>query len=76
MDVQSGNLYWPTTFPNKPTYPALEEDIKCDVLVVGGGSSGAQCAHLLSDTDLSVVVVDKQAVGSGSTSSIRHLFNI
>ncbi|MBM4763181.1 FAD-dependent oxidoreductase [Bacillus sp. B15-48] len=69
MDLQSGKFYWPTTFPNTPTYPILEDDIKCDVLIIGGGSSGAQCAHYLSDTNLDVVVVDKRKIGTGSTST-------
>jgi glycine/D-amino acid oxidase-like deaminating enzyme len=68
MDLKSGKFYWETTFPNAPEYPVLEEDIHCDVLIIGGGSSGAQCAHLLSETDLNVVLVDKQRAGSGSTS--------
>ncbi|NBI29221.1 NAD(P)/FAD-dependent oxidoreductase [Chengkuizengella marina] len=68
MDLFSGKLYWPTTFINPPSYPVLEEDIKCDVLIIGGGSSGAQCAYMLSDTDLDVVVVDKRKIGMGSTS--------
>lgn len=67
MDLQSGKFYWQTTLPNIPSYPVLEDDINCDVLIIGGGSSGAQCAHFLSDTDLDVVVVDKRKIGTGST---------
>lgn len=69
LDLQSGKFYWPTTFQNTPTYPILENDVKCDVLIIGGGSSGAQCAHYLSDTDLNVIVVDKRKIGTGSTST-------
>lgn len=69
MDLQSGKLYWPTTVTNPPSYPKLEEDITCDVLIIGAGSSGAQCAHFLADKGLSVVVVDKRKVGEGSTST-------
>ncbi|GGM27915.1 oxidoreductase [Paraliobacillus quinghaiensis] len=67
MDLQSGKFYWPSTFPDAPSYPMIEQDIACDVLIIGGGSSGAQCAHYLSDTDLKVVVVDKRKIGLGST---------
>lgn len=68
MDLHSGKFYWETTFPNAPNYPVLEKDINCDVLIIGGGSSGAQCANYLSDCDLDVVVVDKRKIGTGSTS--------
>lgn len=69
MNIQSGTYYWPTTFPDAPTYPALEEDVYCDVLVVGGGSSGAQCAYYLAHYPLDVVVIEKSRIGSGSTST-------
>lgn len=69
MDLQSGKLYWPTTVVNPPSYPKLETDISCDVLIIGAGSSGAQCAHILCEQGLSVVVVDKRKAGEGSTSS-------
>lgn len=65
MDLQSGKLYWPTTVTNPPSYPKLEENITCDVLIIGAGSSGAQCAHFLCNQGLSVVVVDKRKVGEG-----------
>ena len=67
MNLQSGKFYWQTTFPSPPSYPPLEEDIECDVLIIGGGSSGAQSAHLLSDSGLKVVLVDKRKIGTGST---------
>ncbi|WP_053361174.1 FAD-dependent oxidoreductase [Bacillus sp. FJAT-27251] len=69
MNVQSGKYYWPATLADPPSYPALEEDLHCDVLIVGGGSSGAQCAYYLADTSLDVVVIEKNTAGSGSTSS-------
>ncbi|MET3195712.1 FAD-dependent oxidoreductase [Bacillus sp. OAE603] len=69
MNLQSGTYYWPTTFPDAPSYPALEADLSCDVLIIGGGSSGAQCAYYLSDTNLDVVVIEKSTIGCGSTSS-------
>jgi len=69
MNLQSGKYYWPTTFPDAPSYSALEEDLCCDVLIIGGGSSGAQCAYYLADTNLNVVIIEKSTIGSGSTSA-------
>lgn len=69
MDLQSGKLYWPTTVVNPPSYPKLEEDLSCDVLIIGAGSSGAQCANILNEQGLKVVIVDKRKAGEGSTST-------
>lgn len=66
MDLSTGKTYWDKTFKGLQ-YPALEEDLECDVLIVGSGSSGAHCAYFLSDTDLSVALVDKRDISSGST---------
>lgn len=69
MNLQTGTYYWPDTLPSPPSYPTLHEDTNCDVLIVGGGSSAAQCAYYLADTSLDVVVIEKNMIGSGSTST-------
>jgi glycine/D-amino acid oxidase-like deaminating enzyme len=69
MNVMSGTYYWPATFPSPPSYPRLEGDLDCDVLIVGGGSSAAQCSYYLADSGLKVAVIEKGKIGSGSTSS-------
>ncbi|PLS02267.1 NAD(P)/FAD-dependent oxidoreductase [Neobacillus cucumis] len=69
MNLQSGTYYWPTTFPDAPTYPSLNEDVSCDVLIIGGGSSAAQCAYYLADSGLDVAAIEKNTIGSGSTST-------
>ncbi|TGB02815.1 NAD(P)/FAD-dependent oxidoreductase [Halobacillus salinus] len=73
MNIQSGTYYWPNTMKEVPTYPSVDEDISCDVLIVGGGSSGAQCAYYLSDTDLNVVLIEKNMVARGSTATNTSL---
>lgn len=36
MNLHTGTYYWPTTFPDAPTYTALDKDLYCDVVVFGG----------------------------------------
>ncbi|QKS72907.1 FAD-dependent oxidoreductase [Paenalkalicoccus suaedae] len=67
MKLVTGSSYWATTLPTPKTYPAVTEPITCDVLIVGGGSSAAQCAYYLADQGLDVVVVEKNEIGHGST---------
>ncbi|MFE7063566.1 NAD(P)/FAD-dependent oxidoreductase [Sutcliffiella sp. NPDC057660] len=69
MNLQSGSYHWPTTLPVAPFYPSLEEDIACDVLIIGGGGSAAQCAYYLADKGLEVAVIEKGRIASGSTSA-------
>lgn len=69
MNLHNGKFYWPETYHPKTTFPMLEEDIKTDVLIIGGGGSGTQCAYRLANSGLSITVVDQRAFGQGSTSS-------
>lgn len=68
MNIKSGLLYWPTTFPhNHLEYNPLKENIECDYVIVGSGVTGAQSAYFLSESGASVVVVDKRKIAYGST---------
>ncbi|MFT8319781.1 MAG: FAD-dependent oxidoreductase [Bacillus sp. (in: firmicutes)] len=69
MDLYNGSLYWPTTLTTASNYPSLTKDIICDVLIIGGGMSGALCSYLLSEEALDIVLVDKRNVATGSTSA-------
>ncbi|WHX33097.1 oxidoreductase [Brevibacillus agri] len=46
MDLVNGKLYWSHTFPNPPRYPAISDDLRCGVVIVGGGSSCANTGLL------------------------------
>jgi glycine/D-amino acid oxidase-like deaminating enzyme len=48
-------------------YPKLETDISTEVVIIGGGISGALMACYLVDSGLECVVVDKRTIGLGST---------
>ena len=47
--------------------PKLNQDISCDILIVGGGIAGLSCAYYLKDTNRKIVLIDKNTCGSGAT---------
>lgn len=52
---------------DKSSYPALGSDMEVDVAIVGGGITGLSSAYLLKRAGLSVVVLEKDYIGSGTT---------
>ena len=69
MDLRSGYPFWLVKNGLVHTYPALESDQDCDVVVIGGGITGALAAYTLVQEDVDVIVVDKRDIGWGSTSA-------
>jgi glycine/D-amino acid oxidase-like deaminating enzyme len=67
MDLYSGKPFWLEKDKLVNSYPALVENIECDIAIIGGGISGALCAWYLRKTGLSVVVIDRRKIGTGST---------
>ena len=62
------NWWFTTLLVKQFTYcPPLNKDIKCDVLVVGGGMSGISAAAEFLRQGLKVVVIDKNIIGGSST---------
>lgn len=51
----------------KPIYPKLNDDIEVDTVVVGGGIAGISAAYLLKQAGQKVAVLEKEAIGSGTT---------
>ncbi len=54
-------------------YPKLERDTRTDVLVMGGGISGALAAHYLINEGIDCMVVDGRSIGLGSTCASTSL---
>lgn len=73
MDLKSGYPFWAVRNGLITAFPRLAADLKCDVLVVGAGITGALVAHAMSKAGLSVCVVDKRDVAWGSTSASTAL---
>jgi glycine/D-amino acid oxidase-like deaminating enzyme len=58
--------YWRESYPT-PLYPQLYDDVVVDVAIIGAGITGLSSAYLLKEAGLTVAVVEKRTVGSGTT---------
>lgn len=50
------------------TYPTLKKDIDADVLIIGAGITGSNVFYQLKDTNLKIVMVEKNKIGFGCSS--------
>ena len=73
LDLRTGMPVWQAyRAPRIPTQ-SLTRDVKCDVLVVGLGISGAMIAEALTAQGLSVIGIDRRGVMQGSTPATTAL---
>lgn len=59
------SLWHKTTTP--PCFPSLKNDIRTDVLIIGGGIAGVLTAYFLHKQGVPYVLVEKDRIGSGTT---------
>lgn len=69
MNVRSQDPFWLLKNGLLHSYPSLHHSITCDVLIVGGGITGALMAYSMVQAGFDTVVIDKRDVGTGSTSA-------
>lgn len=73
MDLRSDLPFWLLRNGLIHTYAALETNLRCDVLVIGGGITGALVGHELSRRGIDAVLVDRRHIAYGSTSASTGL---
>lgn len=67
MDLRSGYPYWLIKNGLPFDYPKLERPAKADVIIMGGGISGALVGYYLANAGIDCVIVDARTIGLGST---------
>lgn len=67
LDLRTGRPVWIINQPKTARHKKLSRDIRSEVLVIGGGVSGALLAHRLTKLGMEVIVIDRREIGMGST---------
>lgn len=73
MDLKSGYPFWAVKNGLMQAFPKLEDDVECDVAIIGGGITGALIADELAGHGHEVCVLDQRDIGWGSTSASTAL---
>ena len=73
MNLVSGYPFWLIKDGLPFNYPALENSISTDILIIGAGVSGALAAYQLVNAGAACVIVDGRTVGLGSTCASTSL---
>lgn len=73
MDLLSSTPYWRLQNGLIKCYPTLLRDHYCEVVIVGGGISGAILAYFMIESGFDTILIDGRDIGAGSTSGSTAL---
>ncbi len=73
MNLKSGLPFWLIQSGLPYNYPKLEASVKTEILIIGGGISGALTAYHLARAGIECVVVDAREIAMGSTCASTSL---
>src|SRR5689334_10235242 len=74
MRLRSGEPIWLVSKGlRSPEYPSLSGSCDSDVVIVGGGITGAAIAHLFAEAGVQIVLLEAGRVGRGSTAASSAL---
>lgn len=73
MTLKSGYPFWLVKNGLPFTFPKLDHDITTDVVIIGGGISGALMRYYLVNEGVDCVMLDARTIGLGSTSASTAL---
>lgn len=73
LDLTSGTPFWPVSDGLLATYPRLRNDRRCDVVIIGGGITGALVAHRFALVGIHTILLEADEIGYGSTAATTAL---
>ena len=66
-DIMKNRSIWKENVKNI-ALSSLNKDIKCDILIIGGGVAGLSTAYFLSNSNKNIVLIDKDKCAEGASS--------
>ncbi|HRN99280.1 MAG TPA: FAD-dependent oxidoreductase, partial [Flavobacterium sp.] len=73
MDLRAGFPLWLVRDGLPFSFPKLNKDLETDVLIIGGGITGALVRHHMAEAGIATVTVDARTIGLGSTCASTSL---
>jgi glycine/D-amino acid oxidase-like deaminating enzyme len=73
MDLTSGVPFWLVKGGLPATYPKLDQDLRCDLAIIGGGISGALLSHRFAMAGIHTVLLEGREMGYGGTGASTAL---
>ena len=73
MNLLSPQPFWPLRDGLPAVFPPLENDVRCDVVIVGAGIGGALVAWELAKSGVDAIVLDRREAAHGSTAGSTSL---
>lgn len=73
MDLRSGLAYWPQVNGDFAEFEPISRSAQCEVVVLGGGITGALSAYFLADAGIDTILLEKRRIGAGSTAASSAL---
>lgn len=73
MELRSPEAFWLLKNGILNSYPKLQENTSCDIIVLGAGITGALISHSLQMAGYDVIIIDKRDVANGSSAATTSM---
>lgn len=73
MKLRSPESYWFLKNGILNSYPSLQENIACDIAVIGSGVTGALISYALHNAGFEIVLIDKRDAATGSSAATTSM---